>query len=758
MSQSVTAAGQADPCYEPLPPFTQSFEVRGPRYSLDPQLVCQVYPRPGSLGSVADVLPHVALSVSTLPWARPVKGDADPHIPWLALLTFADGELTPDPATGQTVSTRDIAKLADPEPGVLVPALAPETLPADTTTCRTIDVPAPLFTTLTPRLEELRHLVHVKHVDAVTTWSGRNATDLGIEEPEPAEVAVVLGNRLPRTSSGHGGGFSVHLVSVEGFADHLDGKPVPASFTCVRMISLYSWSFTAQGEVHPDFADEAENLKTGSGSDLLLRAQPHTSTTGGGNQRGETGGGDDTYLQNRLAQGYVPVAHHLPTGERTVAWYRGPWTPVTPHEVPYPDDGPATEADALVYLPEHGMFDVSHASAFALGRTLALSSGDLPTRLGRMRADGVLLAQQITAAGGSDAARTRADLLAQADPDGDSGLTDTPDVLNRLSATQRVHRAFEESLRTPTPDSPRDTTDCVASASTAPGAGMRAVVESPASSPAGQLLDLLVESHLGPIRLAGLDMNTLLSSVPFDHLVAHAALLPPDSVRVFTLDEQWLHVMAAGAASVGRGTSLDTRLTARLITRLREVADPPSYGALIRSPLVRDWPTLTVTATDRDGRDVLHGPPQSLTPDLMLLNFREAPAQVALREPAEGVHFGVDGDHTIELRRLKDSGPSKRVGMSIDCTADIASCLRDATRGVLTIWTDPDTDSAPCLSRVLRDKLASFSEPQWDSGTELTAAALSVQLLNSPHQLVFTATHSSSAGDDAAHDPREISR
>ncbi|QFR96684.1 hypothetical protein [Streptomyces tsukubensis] len=755
MSQSVAVAGQADPGYEPPPPYTQSFEVRGPRYTLDPQLVCQVYPRPGSLGSVADVLPHAALSLSTLPWARPVK-DTDPHIPWLALLTFADGELTVDPATGQTVSTRDIAKLADPEPGVLVPHLAPETMPADTTTCRTIDVPAPLFTALTPRLAELRHLVHVKHVDAVTTWSGRNATDLEIEEPEPAEVAVVLSNRLPRAGSGHGGGFSVHLVSVEGFADHLDGKPVPVPFTRVRMISLYSWTFTAQGEVHPDFADEAENLKTGSGTDLLLRAQPRTSNTRSGNESGEAGGaeadgGDGTYLKDRLAQGYVPVAHHLPTGERTVAWYRGPWTPVTPHQVPYPDDGPATEADALVYLPEHGMFDVSHASAFSLGRTLALSSDDLPTRLSRMRADGVLLAQEITAAGGPDAAGPLLDLLAGADPDED-GRTVPPDVLNRLRAAHRVHRAFEESLHTPAPGSPRDT-----AASAAPGVGLRAVVESSALSPAGQLLDLLVESHLGPIRRAGLDANTLLASVPFDHLVPHAALLPPDSVRFFTLDTQWLHVMAAGAASVGRSTSLDTRLTARLITRLRERADPPSYGALIRSPLVRDWPTLTVTATGRDGRDVLHGPPQSLTPDLMLLSFREAPAQVALREPAEGIRFGVDGDHTIELRRLKDSGPSKQVGMSIDCTADITSCLRDATRGVLTIWTDPDT-GGPCLNRVLRDKLAHFSEPQWDSGSDLTAAALSVQLLNGPHQLVFTATSSASIGEDGARDLREPSR
>ncbi|MFG3244736.1 hypothetical protein [Streptomyces sp. NPDC048157] len=748
VSQHLDGPGRA--VHAPPPPYEQAFTVCGPRYAIDPQLVTGVYPRAGTEGDVRDVLPHLALSVSTLPWTRPIDAahTKQAEIPWLALLTFAEGDLAVDPGTGQTVSTRtiDSTGVHSEDKTVLCPTLMAEPLPAGTTTCRTIDVPAEQFTALTPRLAELRHLTHVKRVDPVISWSGRNAGDLGIEEPEAAEVAVLLSNRLPRTPSGKDTAFSVHLVSVEGLADALEG-PLPVGIEHVRMISLYTWTFTGQQQgTHPDFADEAESLKQGSGADLLLRAQARTATTdrAGRNQGADPAGG-------RLKEGYVPLAHHLPTGERTLAWYRGPWTPVIPNLAPYPETGPATEADALVYLPEQGMFDISHASAFALGRTFALSAGDLPTRLGRMRGEGLLLAQEITAAGGPDAAASLVSLLETA------AQGHTPPVpggvLNRLRARHRIYDEFEECLGNPAPS----TRGSDPAGRAAPRAGLRAVVEAPASSPAGRLLDMLVEDHLGPLRRAGLDHTTLLAAVPFDHLVAHPALLPPNSIRFFAVDRQWLQVMAAGAASLGLSTTLDTRLTARLLTRLHQDADLPPRGALIRSPLVRDWPALTVTATDPYGGDVLYEPPRRLTADLMLLTFSSAPHTLTLREPTEGIHFGLDGDHAIGLRRLKASAAGAQdgtggVGESLESSVDVSGCLRHPALGVLNVW----DGTASCLSHTLRTALADYRDPQWDKGTELTSAALALQLLNSPHQLVLTATGTS--GADRTADPRETPR
>jgi len=72
---------------------TLLFSVLGPRFTLDPQVVSSVFPPPGSVGDHSNVLPHIILNRSTLPWERsaiPTK-----KIPWLVLLLFEDGELPP---------------------------------------------------------------------------------------------------------------------------------------------------------------------------------------------------------------------------------------------------------------------------------------------------------------------------------------------------------------------------------------------------------------------------------------------------------------------------------------------------------------------------------------------------------------------------------------------------------------------------------------------------------------------------------------
>ena len=83
---------------------TLQFSVLGPRFTLDPQLIEGVFPPPGSLGDHANVLPHILLNRSTLPWERMAVNDAKTiagqthdtkELPWLALLLFDEGELPP---------------------------------------------------------------------------------------------------------------------------------------------------------------------------------------------------------------------------------------------------------------------------------------------------------------------------------------------------------------------------------------------------------------------------------------------------------------------------------------------------------------------------------------------------------------------------------------------------------------------------------------------------------------------------------------
>ena len=69
LEQQVTLNGKV------LPPFHKEskLSVQGARFSLKPSDIGAVFPPSGSLGDHANVLPHIILKRSTLPWERTVE-------------------------------------------------------------------------------------------------------------------------------------------------------------------------------------------------------------------------------------------------------------------------------------------------------------------------------------------------------------------------------------------------------------------------------------------------------------------------------------------------------------------------------------------------------------------------------------------------------------------------------------------------------------------------------------------------------------
>ena len=156
----------------------------------------------------------------------------------------------------------------------------------------------------------------------------------------------------------------------------------------------------------------------------------------------------------------------------------------------------------------------------------------------------------------------------------------------------------------------------------------------------------------------------LLRNVPLSYLVPDARLLPPESIRFFFLDQNWVERVIDGVfAAASAGTIASSFHVAMLqlvrndlderLVELAEAQGPtswapgtgPTTGMLIRSELVRRWPDMIVTAhagltPDTAVVPVLRAEP--ISRDVFIAIFAGEPKLVQVREPHVGVRFGVE--------------------------------------------------------------------------------------------------------------------
>jgi hypothetical protein len=341
LTQEVTIHGQDQPAFA----AARRFRVQGPRYALDPADIQAVFPPDGGLGDHSAALPHVIFNRSSLPWERAADPQR-PDLPWLALLLFDNTE-KPAPVLCTLAELRAATTAAPWWPGL--PAEVGEDAATRVTV---IDVPRSRLQALGPDEDDLAYLAHVR----------RGTDDAG--QLVGDELAVLMGNRLPS----QGATATVHLVSLENrytggsfdFKEAADGDNV-------RLISLKSWSFACVDANQSFFQ-------------LLWNVDPYTQgrrTNGPATLQLPAIGVEE--VDQYLAMGYVPLSHTLREGSRTVSWYHGP---LIPWENTDSVDLPARAADQLTrFYPKHGMFDVSYAAAWELGRLLTLQTKQVATSL-----------------------------------------------------------------------------------------------------------------------------------------------------------------------------------------------------------------------------------------------------------------------------------------------------------------------------------------------------------------------------------------
>ncbi len=352
-----------------------SFVVQGDRFTLSPENINKVFPPNKMQGEYDSVLPHVVLTRRTLPWERtPLTSgiveldNSLKDVPtWLAVLIFQDDPVAPAPPrtkiTLQSLydlpTTNTISQFTPGKSGgeSLDNILEYGQNPTDE--CWVIDVSVPLFNQIAPSLEDLKWTAHSRKI---------SFEDDGSDE---SDYAMVIANCLPAQDS-HA---VAHLVSLEGMGNHLpnddgsDNTGLGIDGT-VSLVSLYSWEFTDVPDTIT-FAHLLENLNK-----KLVDSNPFSESA---LLRLSVEGITDPTAQNALDRGYTAMPHHLRTGNQTLSWYRGP---LAPYQVGKTLGLPISNADDVTfYDPGIGMFDVSYAAAWQLGRLLALADKPFAVQL-----------------------------------------------------------------------------------------------------------------------------------------------------------------------------------------------------------------------------------------------------------------------------------------------------------------------------------------------------------------------------------------
>jgi len=588
LQQTVTVEGEAARHYY----RDQIFEVLAPRYAIEPDELHAFFPPAGGVAAYENVLPHLILRARNLPWERALW-DGAKREPWLALLVLSEEDIvngrvimkTGRVADLQPDARTDLDKLETwtrVEQGEVI-AVPKFTRKEDANTpVRLLDLDLKLFLKLCPHRDDLPLLAHIRQVDT--------ADKIPLEMVSNGEFSVLVANRFPQKGSN-----TIHLISLEGW-ENLIGKSPNENLAAarVRLITLANWSFVCDASGRDTFAGLMGQLRKNSAVFGVKLPAPTA----------------DAHVNRALERGYVPIDYKPVDYTTTMAWYRGPLSPVLRQR----NTKTFLRADEALIFDDHtGVMDVSYAAAWELGRLLALSSPAFSKGL-RLFVESY---------------QNAAEFALQID-----------DFL-------KLHRsAFGEPVS--------------------------------GSAPKPKPEEIAIADDL----IEWLARLVMLYPVPFHYLVPHASLLPPESVRFFHLDDNWIDALVDGALSLAAhvlpadqdiSARKDLQKTLSKIVyqhRLRlqgknpEAAPSENYmeipksGFLLRSSIVTNWPGVEVTAItsvapDQTFPKILRFEP--VADGVLFCLARGSMDQLIFREALEGLTFGVSSRGDFDLVRRSDS-------------------------------------------------------------------------------------------------------
>lgn len=662
---------------------SRKFAVIGSRYRLSAGEEASVFPPDLGTGGFIGDLPRVMLNRASLPWQRSLQPSTASHgtrleadadgaaCPWLAVLLFQGDELNAL-SIGQgrlwDLVPQNVHFL---DPDDLTPrketGLMPDNLvsypdafkleygakPDDI--INRIDIPADLFTALAPTAADLTLLAHVRSAVGLPIGPRGGAADEARDasrtgRPGDAENEEEANRRAFLTGNRliGEGRHLAVLVSLEGMADCLPDGGALKPTQAVRLAALASWSFSSVGTTESLIAI----LKT-----LDLNPPDNKATL---RLPGPEPKPDDV---NAAIARQIAEAMTEKDAETL-----------------------ALDALAMGYVPlNHELRHAGHTVSWYRGPLLPFQTGARPEPPNPTNPD--QLSRYNPATGMFDVSDAAAWQLGQL-----LGLQQSTVTLG-IANWRNQHRHDGQRL--------------------AEHADLTKRLDGAFSHFLARRQRPLTATLAAPVPLLELaDRLMLLEGAPFSYLVPDERMLPPESLRFFWVDPNWLAMLLAGLTSVGAQPE-DDDLTARLRTCLTaaldgrrqrrrarwvatqdkaETATPATMsGLLLRSRAVSGWPDLMVNGYADDGEN----PKQELElarqarlgQDVMLCLFFGDVRSVRLHEHPGQLRIGFTIDSNMAIQATSQppkTGPLRAVvpqgdtrpGAPLSGSTGVAATLR----------------------------------------------------------------------------------
>lgn len=373
---------------------TKLLHVQGPSpYQLPAGSLRSFYPSQGEAVGFR-ILPHVVFSNPHVPWElSPDHDDAVGNeylgkapVPWLALLVFTADELnvlpsaspplTPSTTLAVSLSKKQLHDLraSSQSPKIQAPISDDKLKDSPDSNVNAIFVNSAAFRAYfaaqapnndekEPAISRFAYLSHVRRSQSTKVQP--------LQQPPTDTFGITLGHRAgPMGITGSTTAYA-HLVSLKGVQDLV--LPQDGATELTALISLFSWTFSwvpdTEAQVEETMQLLSKNVRP------LARTLPSSLDK------------PNPWVQTRVEAGHTFVNHHLPSGETTVALYRGPLIPQAspPDEILKAE--PTTHSSSLQIVDvKPGFVDISYSVAWDLGRSLGVQNSAFATAMSVLRA------------------------------------------------------------------------------------------------------------------------------------------------------------------------------------------------------------------------------------------------------------------------------------------------------------------------------------------------------------------------------------